>query len=208
MKAMLKDMGLSFQFLPFPQRLLMPLHLKDYEEEETDKDEEELATDRLLNLWIRFSKVERDVTIMKRLMALGEDYDMVTDDTPPNSSGDNPYPPPPPSTNLPSPPPPQSHPLLKTPPSPPYSPPQYDAAKKGENNQGIVIADILEIDATTDDHPIQDIGDQLETNDYEGFHDLGFMPQAVVPLNVVYLGSYFEREITQEGAHDVEASSS
>ncbi|CAI9262177.1 unnamed protein product [Lactuca saligna] len=52
--------------------------------------------------------------------------------------------------------------------------------------------------ATTDDQPILYIGDQSDTDDHEGFFDLGFMPQAVVsvvPLNVVFPDSYFEGEI-------------
>ncbi|CAI9275848.1 unnamed protein product [Lactuca saligna] len=65
----------------------------------------------------------------------------------------------------------------------------------------IVDADILDVDATMD-QPIPDTGDHLETHDYEGLLDLGFMQQAVVlavPLNVVYAGYYFEVEISQEG---------
>ncbi|CAI9279421.1 unnamed protein product [Lactuca saligna] len=56
---------------------------------------------------------------------------MVVDDTPPNSLGDNPISPP--SINLPQP----SHPPLRTPSPLPNSPLQSDAAKKGENNQGL-----------------------------------------------------------------------
>ncbi|KAL7604296.1 hypothetical protein Lser_V15G15164 [Lactuca serriola] len=40
----------------------------------------------------------------------------------------------------------------------------------------IVVVEILDANATTDDQPILNIGDQLETDDYEGFLDLGFTP--------------------------------
>ncbi|CAI9300651.1 unnamed protein product [Lactuca saligna] len=46
----------------------------------------------------------------------------------------------------------------------------------------------------------------LETNDYEGFLEIGFMPQAdvsVVPLNVVYPESYFEGEIPHGTNSDI-----
>ncbi|CAI9298808.1 unnamed protein product [Lactuca saligna] len=46
-----------------------------------------------------------------------------------------------------------------------------------------------------------DTGDQSNINDYEGFLDVRFMPQVVVPdvpLNVIYLDSYFEEEVPQE----------
>ncbi|CAI9289824.1 unnamed protein product [Lactuca saligna] len=173
----------------------------------------------------RLTKVERDVATMKRLTNLDNgDDDMVFDNTPPNSLGDNPPPPPPPSTNLPPP----SHPPPRTHSPPPNSPPQSDAAKNAENNQGdpqsmkmqvvivptpsqlemigkveaeneiekLIVA--TDVDATTN-QPIPDTGDQLETGGYEGFLDLGFMQHDVVfsiPLNVVYVGSCFEREIS------------
>ncbi|KAL7587603.1 hypothetical protein Lser_V15G38004 [Lactuca serriola] len=79
----------------------------------------------------RLTEVERNVAIMKRLMALDDDDDIVVDNTPPNSPCDNPPPPPPPSTNPPLP----SHPPPRTPSPLPNSPPQSDAAKKGENYQ-------------------------------------------------------------------------
>ena len=51
-----------------------------------------------------------------------------------------------------------------------------------------VFSNIPYVDTTTN-QPIPDTGDQSETNAYEGFLDLGFMPQAVVlvvHLNVFY----------------------
>ena len=63
----------------------------------------------------------------------------------------------------------------------------------------IVVADILDADTATY-HPTIETGDQSDTNDYEGFLDLGFIPQAdvfVVPLNVIYPDSYFEGEVPQ-----------
>ncbi|CAI9287949.1 unnamed protein product [Lactuca saligna] len=76
----------------------------------------------------RLSKVEQDVVDIKRFMALGgDDDDMIISDTPPNSPNDNPLPPPRPLS--------PSHPPRRTPLPTPNSPPQYDAAKKGENNQ-------------------------------------------------------------------------
>ncbi|KAL7583314.1 uncharacterized protein LOC111881298 [Lactuca sativa] len=99
----------------------------------------------------RLTKVERDVAIMKRLMALDDDDDdMVVDDTPPNSPGNNPPLPPPPLTNLPPP----SNPPPKTPPPPPNSPPQSDAAKKGRIVKGI-LNQCKYADAKTD-QPIPD----------------------------------------------------
>ncbi|CAI9290131.1 unnamed protein product [Lactuca saligna] len=71
---------------------------------------------------------------------------------------------------------------------------------EAELQKEIVIVDNLNTDATTDDQPILDTGDQSETIDYEGFLDLGFMPPVfvhVVPLNVVYHDSYFEVENPQ-----------
>ncbi|CAI9298282.1 unnamed protein product [Lactuca saligna] len=47
----------------------------------------------------------------------------------------------------------------------------------------------------------EDICDQSETDDYEGFLDIGFMQQVVVsttPLNVIYPGSCFEGKFAQE----------
>ena len=75
----------------------------------------------------RLIKFERNVATMKRLMAFDgeDDDDMVVDNTPPNSPGDNPPLPHPPSRN----PPPPSH------PPPLNSPPQSDAVKNGENYQ-------------------------------------------------------------------------
>ena len=59
-----------------------------------------------------------------------------------------------------------------------------------------VFSNIPYVDTTTN-QPIPDTGDQSETNAYEGFLDLGFMPQVVpiVPLNVIYHDSYFEGEV-------------
>ena len=54
---------------------------------------------------------------------------------------------------------------------------------------------IPEIDATKYDQPIADADEQSETDHYEGFHDIGFMAEAVVPtipLSFIYLNSYFE----------------
>ncbi|CAI9302750.1 unnamed protein product [Lactuca saligna] len=118
-------------------------------------------------------KVKRDVATMKRFMALDDGDDMVVDDTPPNSTGDNHPPSQPPLINIPPP----SH--LRTHSPPPNSPPQSDAAKKGgkpkvELLMQIVVAEIPNIDAATD-QPILDTGDQSETNNYEGFLDLGFI---------------------------------
>ncbi|CAI9302502.1 unnamed protein product [Lactuca saligna] len=92
-------------------------------------------------------------------------------------------PPPPPSTNLPPPPPPLSHLPPHTPSSSSSSPPQSDATKNGENNHGFPNQQMQIV------RPIPDIDDQLETKDYDGFLDLGFMPPAVIPtipLNVIY----------------------
>ena len=50
----------------------------------------------------------------------------------------------------------------------------------------IVVVNILYADETIDDQPILDSGNQSETDEYEGFLDLGFMPPTVVPLNVIY----------------------
>ncbi|CAI9260052.1 unnamed protein product [Lactuca saligna] len=64
----------------------------------------------------------------------------------------------------------------------------------------IVVADIPDANATID-QPISDTGDQFETNDYEGFLDLGFMQQvfvSAVPLNIVYPSSCFEGDVSQE----------
>lgn len=58
---------------------------------------------------------------------------------------------------------------------------ERDKAEAGPLKQ-IVVADILYADAI-------DTGDQLETNDYEGLMDLGFMQKSVVvivPLNFTY----------------------
>lgn len=52
-------------------------------------------------------------------------------------------------------------------------------AEKESNDQTIP-----DVDATNGDQPILHIGDQSETDEYEGFLDLGFMAQAVVPLSV------------------------
>ena len=55
-------------------------------------------------------------------------------------------------------------------------------------------------DEITNNQHIPDAVDQSEVDDYEGFLDLGFMPQAVVPivpLNVIYPHSYFEVEVPQ-----------
>ncbi|CAI9303069.1 unnamed protein product [Lactuca saligna] len=127
----------------------------------------------------------------KQLMALGDDDDVVVDDTPPNSPGDNPPPPPPPSTNLPPPPPPPSHPPRRTPSPPPNSLPQYDAANRGRIIKGILS---------------QYTSDQSKTDDYEGFLDVGFMQQAIVPdvpLNVVYPGACVEGEASQKTKEEV-----
>ena len=62
-----------------------------------------------------------------------------------------------------------------------------------DNQKGIVVAE-------KNDQPIPYAGEQFETDDYEGFLDLGFMEQVifpVVPLSVVYPDSYFEGEIHQ-----------
>ncbi|CAI9283742.1 unnamed protein product [Lactuca saligna] len=64
----------------------------------------------------------------------------------------------------------------------------------------IGVVDILDDEAITD-QPILYTGDESETDDNEGFLDVGFMQQLVVPivpLNVVYLGSYSEGAIPQE----------
>ncbi|CAI9274151.1 unnamed protein product [Lactuca saligna] len=67
----------------------------------------------------RLTKAKKDVADMKRLIALVDiDVDdMVADDTPSNSPGDNPLTPPPPSINLPPP----SHPPPHIPSPPPNS---------------------------------------------------------------------------------------
>ncbi|CAI9297955.1 unnamed protein product [Lactuca saligna] len=62
----------------------------------------------------------------------------------------------------------------------------------------ISVANILDVDATTD-QPIPYTGDQSKIDDYEGFLDLGFMQEVVVPivpLNVVYPGSSFKGDIS------------
>lgn len=67
-----------------------------------------------------------------------------------------------------------------------------------DNKKAIIIAvqesKISDVDATKDDQPIPDTGDQSETDAYEGFLDVRFMPQVVlptVPLSVVFPESYF-----------------
>ncbi|CAI9272199.1 unnamed protein product [Lactuca saligna] len=207
-----------------------PYVIEFLDSEEDDEDDDKEDTDEDVDDENRKEIMKKEL----RLMDLDDD-DMVVDDTPPNSPGDNPPPPPPPSTNLLPPPPPPSHPPPRTPPSPFKSPPKSDAPKRGRIIKGIVVDGILDTDATTNDQPIPDTSDQLDTNDYEGFLDLDFMPQSAVPFNVVYLDSYFESEISQEvlqgtnsyiksddgqlnprnrnasflgGAHDIEARSS
>ncbi|CAI9290108.1 unnamed protein product [Lactuca saligna] len=57
---------------------------------------------------------------------------------------------------------------------------------KADTLEPIVVANIPDVDAATN-QPIPDTGDQSETDDYEGFLDLGFMQQAAifsVPLSV------------------------
>ena len=64
----------------------------------------------------------------------------------------------------------------------------------------IVVVDVPDVDAATN-QPIPNAGDQSETDDYEGFLDLGFMQQAVVydvSLNIIYPSSCFEGEFSQE----------
>ena len=75
----------------------------------------------------KLTRVEQDVVDLKHIITLGKDNNMVTDDTPTMSLGDNPPPPPPPSSNPPLP----SHPPPCIPSPPPNSPPQTDSAKKG-----------------------------------------------------------------------------
>ena len=43
------------------------------------------------------------------------------------------------------------------------------------------------------------------TSEYEGFFDLGFTAQAVVPQSVVYLDTYFKGEISQGTNSDIES---
>lgn len=72
------------------------------------------------------------------------------------------------------------------------TPSQPEMVKLGrvDNQKSVVISEqeknIPDADATIDDQPIPDVGDQSETNDYEGFLELGFMAQTDVPLSVVY----------------------
>ncbi|CAI9261562.1 unnamed protein product [Lactuca saligna] len=83
----------------------------------------------------RLTKVEKDVAEIKHFITLGDDDDyMFTEDTPPNSPGDNPSPPPP-SSNPHPPPPPPFHPPPHTPFPSSGSPTQTNDAKKGENSQ-------------------------------------------------------------------------
>ncbi|CAI9299468.1 unnamed protein product [Lactuca saligna] len=75
----------------------------------------------------------------------------------------------------------------------------------------------IDVANTPDDHvasdqPIPDdvqyFGDQIEADDYEGFHDLGFMQHVVVsaiPLNVIYLSSLFKGEFTQGTKNDIDS---
>ncbi|CAI9277213.1 unnamed protein product [Lactuca saligna] len=63
-------------------------------------------------------------------------------------------------------------------------------------------------DAKIDDRPIPDASEQSETDDYEGFIGLGFMPQvsfSAIPQNVIYPESYFEGEIPQGTNSDTES---
>ncbi|CAI9281982.1 unnamed protein product [Lactuca saligna] len=63
------------------------------------------------------------------------------------------------------------------------------------------VVNIPDVDETIDDRPIPDISDQSETNYYEGFLDLGFMPPVVVlivSLNVIYPDSYFQGRFLKE----------
>ena len=162
---------------------------------------------------------------MQKLMALGDDYDIVVDDSPPNYPCHNLPPPPSPSTN----PLPPLHPPPRTPSPPPNSPPKSDVAKKGENYQEVpqpmqvviayqpemtergeakvdplkqvVVAYILDTDSTIDQPIPLETSHQTETSDYEGFMDLGFMQQAIVsaiPLKIIYPGSCSEGEFAQE----------
>lgn len=53
-----------------------------------------------------------------------------------------------------------------------------------ENNQGQMV--FFQSEAMNNDEPIPDVDDQSEIYEYEGFLDLDFMAQTVVPLSVVY----------------------
>lgn len=67
------------------------------------------------------TRMENDVADMKRFMALGDDVDMIIDDTRPNYPRDSP--------------PPLSYPPPRNPSPVHGSHPQFDAAKKGGNSQ-------------------------------------------------------------------------
>ncbi|CAI9289841.1 unnamed protein product [Lactuca saligna] len=136
---------------------------------------------------------------------------------PPNSLGDNPPPPPPPSSNPALPP---SSSLRPPPlpstniPRPSICPLQSNITKKGEKNQEsldhqmqmVVIAPTpSQPEMSETGRPNLDFGDQSETDDYDGFLYIGFMPPAAVPLNVIYPDSYFEGEIPQGTNNEIEA---
>ena len=81
--------------------------------------------------------------------------------------------------------------------STPSQPDMFEAGRvEADCQKEIVIARQESNIPNTDDQPITEVCDQSETDDYEGFLDLGFRLQVVVPtvpLIVVSPDSYFER---------------
>ena len=92
-------------------------------------------------------------------------------------------------------------------------PKMYEAGRvETDSQKEFIIAgqdnNIPDADATTNDQPFPEVGDQSETDDYKGFFDLGLIPQVVahiVPLSVVYPHSYFEGDIPQGTNSDIES---
>ncbi|CAI9262292.1 unnamed protein product [Lactuca saligna] len=165
----------------------------------------------------QLSKVEKDVTDIKCSTVVDNDH-MMFGDTPPTSLGNHP-PHPPPSSNPPLPSYPSLRTSSPLPDSPLQtddakkgeknqepmmntgspSQPEMSKSERDDNQKAIVVGEqerneqpIPNVDATNNDQPITNFGDQFKTNKYEGFLDLGFIEQIVVPLSVVYPDTFFE----------------
>lgn len=72
--------------------------------------------------------------------------------------------------------------------TPPSLPKISELGRDDDQKEIVVVkkeSHIPNTDATNNDQPILDVGDQSKTNEYEGFLNLGFMAQFVVPLSVV-----------------------
>ncbi|CAI9281417.1 unnamed protein product [Lactuca saligna] len=85
--------------------------------------------------------------------------------------------------------------------------PKMFESSRDDNQKEIVAAKqeshIPDADATNDDQPIPKTSDHSETNDYEGFLDMGFMTLDTIPFSIVYPDSYFEGEIPQGTHNDI-----